>query len=124
MANNARFSSNTKGLLSTPFTSVAFSIFSNGQGNYKSRSRNNQVDLERRYSFKKEVICYNCGKEGHIREYCYKQVGYPVGHSLYGKYQFPSRFQRQHQVYKQNRTVNMASTQEEPSVQNNSSQNA
>nr|GEW69458.1 UBN2_3 domain-containing protein [Tanacetum cinerariifolium] len=46
----------------------------------------------------------NCSKEGHLQEECYKIVGYPVGHPLYGKVQ-PAKQSEPGQDYK--RTVNM-----------------
>ncbi|GJZ50863.1 cysteine-rich receptor-like protein kinase 8 [Tanacetum coccineum] len=47
--------------------------------------RPTQTNFERRSSFRKGVYCGNCRKEGHLQEECYKIVGYPIGHPLYGK---------------------------------------
>ncbi|GKD62086.1 hypothetical protein Tco_1299595, partial [Tanacetum coccineum] len=51
------------------------------QGESLNRSYNQK---KRRSTFKKGIICGNCSKEGHSREECYKIVGYPIGHPLYG----------------------------------------
>nr|GEU43770.1 reverse transcriptase, RNA-dependent DNA polymerase, Gag-polypeptide of LTR copia-type [Tanacetum cinerariifolium] len=54
---------------------------------WESSSRNNnQGESSRGSNFKKGMICGNYGKEGHIKEECYKIFGYPVGHPLHGKY--------------------------------------
>ena len=122
-----------EGILPKPSNSAAFSTFSSGQRGYNQGNRNNRSKFyqgessrshyssaettERRSSFKKGVICGNCGKEGHNKEQCYKLVGYPVGHPLHGKYQPPSRSQRQSQEYRPNRTVNMVSSQDDTSTQ-------
>ncbi|GKD57726.1 cysteine-rich receptor-like protein kinase 8 [Tanacetum coccineum] len=120
-----------EGPIPKPPTSVIFSTFLNNQrynlnnfkGNrptysqgesYERRNYNQGEKSKRRSSFRKSVICGNCGKEGHIKEQCYKIVGYPIGHPLHGKYQPPKQ---QRQEYKSNRTINMAATQEDPSTQ-------
>ncbi|XP_071740694.1 uncharacterized protein [Rutidosis leptorrhynchoides] len=45
----------------------------------------------RNSTFKKGIICCNCGLEGHTKEECYKLVGYPIGHSLHDKYRPPNK---------------------------------
>nr|GEV50423.1 luminal-binding protein 5 [Tanacetum cinerariifolium] len=73
----------------------------------KSSSRNsNQGESSRRCNFKKGVICRNYGKEGHIKEECYKIVGYPVGHPLHRKYK-PSNKTFKNNSQDNKRTVNM-----------------
>ncbi|GKA68938.1 cysteine-rich receptor-like protein kinase 8 [Tanacetum coccineum] len=77
----------------------------------KSSSRNsNQGESSRRSNFKKAVICGNCGKEGHVKEECYKIVGYPVGHPLHGKYK-PSNQTLRNNSQDNNSTVNMTMSQ-------------
>ncbi|GKB71123.1 hypothetical protein Tco_0932535 [Tanacetum coccineum] len=120
-----------EGLIAKPPTFAIFLTFSNNkrhnQNNFKgnrstysqgesSERRNyNQGETSKRMSlFRKGVICGNYGKEGHIKEQCYKIVGYPISHPLHRKYQPPKP---QKQEYKPNMTVNMATTQEDPSAQ-------
>ncbi|GJT47706.1 uncharacterized mitochondrial protein-like protein [Tanacetum coccineum] len=57
----------------------------NTQNSRFTPQRSAQGGYERRSSFRKGVYCRNYGKEGHLQEECYKIVGYPVGHPLYGK---------------------------------------
>jgi hypothetical protein len=73
------------------------------QGESFNRSHNQGESTVNSSSFKKGVMCGNCGKEGHIGEECYKLVGYPIGHPLHGKYKPPN--QRTNF-----RTVNMTQT--------------
>ncbi|GJW59289.1 retrovirus-related pol polyprotein from transposon TNT 1-94 [Tanacetum coccineum] len=79
---------------------------------------NPNTTAERRSNFKKGVYCGRCGKEGHFQEECYKLVGYPVGHPLYGKYQPPKP------AHKATRTANLVVGQEDPKTQALSSQAA
>nr|GEV08071.1 UBN2_3 domain-containing protein [Tanacetum cinerariifolium] len=61
--------------------------------------------------FKKGVICGSCSKEGHIREECYKLVGYPIGHPLYGKYKPPNTPKFTTQDNSVHKSINMTVTQ-------------
>ncbi|GKB16319.1 cysteine-rich receptor-like protein kinase 8 [Tanacetum coccineum] len=113
-------------LLMQPLPSVvkAYNMIKStySQGESSERRNYNQGEtFERRSSFRKGVICGNYGNEGHIKEQCYKIMRYPIGHPLHGKYQPPKA---QKQEFKPNRTINMATTQEDTSTQAKSPQTA
>nr|GEU39368.1 retrotransposon protein, putative, Ty1-copia subclass [Tanacetum cinerariifolium] len=79
---------------------------------YTSLQRNNNPNnsmpntlAERRSTFRKGIFYAYYKKEGHIKEECYKLLGYPHGHQLHNKYQPPS--QRGTSTYKGGMTVNM-----------------
>ncbi|GKF55341.1 hypothetical protein Tco_0165681, partial [Tanacetum coccineum] len=82
---------------------------------------------DRRSAFRKGVYYGNCWKEGHYQEECYKIVGYPMGHPLYGKYQ-PTKVTRSTQNNRPPRTINMTIGQDNlrpqsPTISQNSSLN-
>nr|GEV39953.1 reverse transcriptase, RNA-dependent DNA polymerase [Tanacetum cinerariifolium] len=90
-------------------TPVSFDTFRN---TYTSLQRNNNPNdfmpntlAERRSTFRKGIFHAYYKKEGHLKEECYKLLGYPPGHQLHNKYQPPS--QRRTSAYKGGRTVNM-----------------
>nr|GEX83898.1 leaf rust 10 disease-resistance locus receptor-like protein kinase-like 2.1 [Tanacetum cinerariifolium] len=100
------------GLVTEPKTwlTCVFPLEQNySQGESSSRN-NNQGESSRRSNFKKGVIYRNYGKEGHIKEECYKIVGYPVGHPLHGKYKSSNQTLRNN-AQDNNRTVNMTMSQ-------------
>lgn len=91
------------------------SRFGNGNsrfGESSSRNSDQRDSTQRRSSFKKGVICGNCGKEGHYKEECYQLVGYPVGHPLHGKFKPTVQTPRNnYQDHSMNKAVNMAVAQ-------------
>ncbi|GJT62079.1 retrovirus-related pol polyprotein from transposon TNT 1-94 [Tanacetum coccineum] len=87
-----------EGILYKPNTPAIFSTFSNNPRNYTNQNYTCQRNFsrgetsnstERRSVFKKGLYYGNCSKEGHTKAECYKIVGYPTGHPLYGK--FPAK---------------------------------
>ncbi|GKA44307.1 cysteine-rich receptor-like protein kinase 8 [Tanacetum coccineum] len=82
----------------------------NTRNSRPTSQRSTKGGYERRSSFRKGVYCGNCDKEVHLQEECYKIVGYPVGHPLYGKVQ-PAKQSKPGQDYK--KIVNMVVGQDE-----------
>ncbi|XP_071709203.1 uncharacterized protein [Rutidosis leptorrhynchoides] len=79
-----------KGILPKPNIPEIMSITGNtsrsyNQQKYTKPSMNNTS--ERRSTFKVGVKCTTCYMEGQTKEECYKNIGYPPGHPLHGKYQ-------------------------------------
>lgn len=83
---------------------------------YKSQNNTRYVRTnpgevsERRSTFKKGVICGYCHKEGHTTQECYRNVGYPIGHPLHGKFKPPLKTIAQELKY--NKAVNLAMGQD------------
>ncbi|GJZ62667.1 cysteine-rich receptor-like protein kinase 8 [Tanacetum coccineum] len=91
--------------------------------NTNSERRNNvnlNTSYERRSVFRKGAYYGNYRKEGHYQEECYKIVGYPVGHPLYGKYQ-PPKVNKASSDSRPPRVVNMVIRQEDTRAQTSAS---
>ncbi|XP_071688078.1 uncharacterized protein [Rutidosis leptorrhynchoides] len=68
-----------------PSTSIALFMQTNSRNNSKWNSQRPAVNYNKS-PFKKGVFCGKCNLERHIKEECYKIVGYSVGHSLHDKF--------------------------------------
>lgn len=77
--------------------------YKRGFGN-QSQKQNDNSQSDKRSNFKKGTTCTYCNKEGHIRNECYKIVGYPPSHPLHNKYIPLSQRQSQGN---QNKAANM-----------------
>ncbi|XP_071699604.1 uncharacterized protein [Rutidosis leptorrhynchoides] len=83
-----------EGILPKPITPAIMSISgSNTKSHYQKFTKQPAINNnnERKSSFKPGVHCTTCYREGHTKEECYKNIGYPPGHPLHGKYQ-PKQF--------------------------------
>ncbi|XP_071694665.1 uncharacterized protein [Rutidosis leptorrhynchoides] len=67
--------------------------YSNNTSKWNSTKPTTPYTSARKSTFKKGIICGNCGFEGHTKEECYKLVGYPIGHPFHDKYKPPQRSQ-------------------------------
>nr|GEW28494.1 zinc finger, CCHC-type [Tanacetum cinerariifolium] len=82
-------------VLPKPLESVAFSTQSYQQTRFNNSNKNankqypNRPQTGRKSTYKPEVYCTNCSKEGQSIDECYKLKGCLIGHSLYGKYKPP-----------------------------------
>nr|GFA72818.1 hypothetical protein [Tanacetum cinerariifolium] len=72
--------------------------------------------FEKRSAFRKGIYYGSYGKEGYYQEECYKIVGYPVRHHLYGKYQPPKITKPAHDI-RLPRAVNMVVGQDDSRTQ-------
>ncbi|XP_071738636.1 uncharacterized protein [Rutidosis leptorrhynchoides] len=82
-----------EGILPKPITPAIMSVSGNvkqyNHQKFTKSSSNNTA--EKKSTFKAGVHCTTCYREGHTKEECYKNIGYPPGHPLHGKYQ-PKQF--------------------------------
>ncbi|XP_071688874.1 uncharacterized protein [Rutidosis leptorrhynchoides] len=81
-----------EGILPKPAVPAVMSTFTNNYkpstyNNYQRTTKPSSTITERKSSFKPGVKCTTCFREGHTSEECYKNVGYPPGHPLHGKFQ-------------------------------------
>ncbi|XP_071740316.1 uncharacterized protein [Rutidosis leptorrhynchoides] len=95
-------------------TSIALSSYSTNKSynNSSSKWTSNKpaTTYESKSPFKKGIFCGNCGLEGQNKEECYKIVGYPIGHPLYGRYKPPTK------PHPHNKSVNLVTTDEQAST--------
>ncbi|XP_071712254.1 uncharacterized protein [Rutidosis leptorrhynchoides] len=107
-----------EGILPTPATPAIISFTGNGsrQFNNNTYQRFNKTPststTERRSSFKPGVKCGTCFREGHTKEECYKNIGYPPGHPLHGK--FPPK--TINTVFVDNAAITPTPQQDQPQV--------
>ncbi|XP_071713208.1 uncharacterized protein [Rutidosis leptorrhynchoides] len=79
-----------EGLLPKPNAPAVMSITSNTPRSYANNNHQKftrpLVNTERRSTFKTGIKCSTCFREGHTSDECYKNIGYPIGHPLHGKF--------------------------------------